>query len=172
MFNKSVQSNRNLLSGQLHRIIMNKQSQREEIDYVRRKNSLKYPIKEQINFQKSNNYFNARNSMDNLEQVFRVETNKKFKSPVVALPNRKPFVSNKNRRKSHYSSSQEPGPSMPGVKKPHECGFRIVANRASRLPTIQLDEEVTKEESKIISSKDPVSFSDWVERIYGKEWFI
>lgn len=34
-----------------------------------------------------------------------------------------------------------------------------------------MDEELNKEESKVISSKDPVSFTDWVERIYGKEWF-
>ncbi|CAD8199751.1 unnamed protein product [Paramecium pentaurelia] len=169
MFNKSVQSNRNLL--QLHRIIMNKQSQKEEIDYVSRKNSLKYPIKEQINFQKSNNYFNARNSMDSLEQVFRVETNKKFKSPVVVLPNRKLFVSYKNSRRNYQSSSQEPGPSIPGVKKAHDQGYRIIVNRVSRVPTIQIDQELTKEGSKIMSSKDPISFTDWVERIYGKEWF-
>lgn len=34
-----------------------------------------------------------------------------------------------------------------------------------------MDEEGIKEESKIIYSKDPVSFTDWVEKIYGKEWF-
>ncbi|CAD8188389.1 unnamed protein product [Paramecium pentaurelia] len=171
MFNKSVQSNRTLLSGQLHRIILNKQTQRDEIDYVRRKNSLKQPLKEQINLQKSHNHFNARNSMDGLESVFRVETSKKIKSPIVVIPNRKLFVSSKNSRKSHQSASQEPGPLMPGVKKSLECGYRIVVNKSSRVPTIQMDEEVTKEESKIISSKDPVSFTDWVERIYGKEWF-
>ncbi|CAD8108970.1 unnamed protein product [Paramecium sonneborni] len=171
MFNKSVQSNRNLLSGQLHRIILNKQSQRDEIDQIQKKNSLKYKLREQIKLQKSNNHFNARNSMDGLESVFRVDTSKKIKSPVIVIPNRKIFVSSKNSRRSHQSASQEPGQSMPGVKKSIECGYRILVNRSSRIPTLQMDEELTKEQSKIIISKDPVSFTDWVERIYGKGWF-
>lgn len=34
-----------------------------------------------------------------------------------------------------------------------------------------MDEEMGKEESKLYFPRDPVSFTDWVERIYGKEWF-
>lgn len=74
--------------------------------------------------------------MDCLESVFRVETSKKIKSPAIVIPNRKLFVSCKNSRKSHKSSSQEPVPLMPGVKKSLECGYRIVVNKSSRVPTI------------------------------------
>lgn len=58
-------------------------------------------MKESLIFQKTNNNFNSRNSIDSLEQAFRVDTSKKIKSPVVVIQNRKLFVSSRNSRKSH-----------------------------------------------------------------------
>ncbi|CAD8101653.1 unnamed protein product [Paramecium sonneborni] len=166
-----MQQNKNFLTGQLQRIILNKQSQIDEIKQIQRNNSLIYKLKEQVNPPQRNNNFSLRNSMKNIESIIRVDTNKKIQSPVIVIQNRKHFVSSKNSRKSNQSVNQEHDPLITRVRKSIEFGQRIIINRPSRVSTILMDEEQEKEQSKIITQKDPVSFTDWVERIYGKEWF-
>ncbi|CAK65379.1 unnamed protein product (macronuclear) [Paramecium tetraurelia] len=171
MINKSIQSNRNMISSQISKVVLNKQQIKEHNELIKRKTSLRYPFKEEISLQKSSNHFNGRNSMDCLESISKFQTSKKIKSPNVIISNRKLFISSRNSKKNQESVSQEPVFFQQGKKKANDYGYRVVINRPNRMSTMQIEEVMTQQSPKLNTYKDPETFTDWVEKLYGKQWF-
>ncbi|CAD8079619.1 unnamed protein product [Paramecium primaurelia] len=171
MINKSIQSNRNMISSQISKVVLNKQQIKEHNDLIKRKTSQRYPFKEEINLQKSSNHFNGRNSIDCLESISKFQTSKKIKSPNVIISNRKLFISSRNSKKTQESVSQEPMFIQQSKNKVNEYGYRVVVNRTNRMSTMQIEEAVTQQSPKFNTYKDPETFTDWVEKIYGRQWF-
>ncbi|CAD8120681.1 unnamed protein product [Paramecium sonneborni] len=172
MINKSIQSNRNIiLSSQNSKVILSKQQIKEDNQLIKRKTSKGYPFKEQINLQKSKNHLNERNSMVSLESISKFQTCKKIMSPNIMISNRKLFISSRNSKKCQESVSQEPILQQQGKIKTNQYGYRVMINRTNRMSTMQIEEEVKQQSPQFNTYKDPETFTDWVEKIYGKQWF-
>ncbi|CAD8102795.1 unnamed protein product [Paramecium primaurelia] len=170
MINKSIQPHRNMISSQIS--IVKKQKTKEDFEVISRKTSLISPIKGQINLKNSSNYFHGKNSIDCQELNSKCLTINKLKSLNVLIKNRKFFISSRNSKQNQQSVSQESIPLQLGKKKTNEFGNRVIPNKINRMSTIQIEEEVKQQSQKTNLCKDPETFTDWVEKIYGKQWFV
>ncbi|CAD8103916.1 unnamed protein product [Paramecium sonneborni] len=164
MINKSIQSNRNMIfSSQISKVILNKQQIKEDNLLIKRKTQQRYPLKEH------SNQLKGRNSTDSIESISKYQTCNKIKSPNIMISNRKLFISSS--KKSLQSVSQESISQQQGKIKANEYGYRVIIHRTNRMSTVQIEDEVTEQSSKFNTYKDPETFTDWVEKIYGKQWF-
>ncbi|CAD8188258.1 unnamed protein product [Paramecium octaurelia] len=153
MINKSIQPNRNM-------VILKNKKQRKLMK-SNQKTSIYSKNQQLFQWKKFKELFRNNYQMFNYQQIKQSKLND-IKQKTFDL---------KQNKQTKIIVSKESIPLQQGKEKKIEFGNRVTINLLTRMSTIQIEEEAKQQSPKFNSNKDPETFTDWVENIYGKQWF-